>query len=134
MKELDEFGPLFGRRCRQERQSWCEQFALKAAPCLARFVEQPGRRRLVRVRFGELGPGSAHQRFDCVVHLLHMRAHVLGILLERLPLVWIEHELGSYPLEPFRRARRQRRTLNADPQSAGDKTEIQHQGKGKRRP
>ncbi len=41
MKELDEFGPLFGRQCRQERQRRRQQFALKAAARLPRFVEQP---------------------------------------------------------------------------------------------
>jgi hypothetical protein len=57
-----------------------------------------------------------------------MRAHVLVILIERLSLLWVERELCSYPLKPFSGARRQRGTLNADPQSTGDKTQIQQQG------
>src|SRR6516165_12826625 len=110
VKELDKFGPLFGRQCRKECQRRREQFALKAPPCLSCFVEQPGRRRLVRVRFGELGPGSGHQRLDGVAHPLHMRPHVLGILIERLSLLWIECKLCSYPQKPFSSARRQRGT------------------------
>jgi hypothetical protein len=121
MKELDEFGPLFGRQGCQERQGRGEQLALQAAPRLPRFVKQTGRRRLIRVRFGEFGPSGAHQRLYGFSHLLHVRAHSLGVSLECLSLLRIERERRPYPLKPLCRARRQRRTLNADPQGSGDK-------------
>jgi hypothetical protein len=127
MKQFDKLGPLFGRECRQKRQSWREQFALQAAPRLPCFVEQPGRRRLVCVRLGELDPGSAHQRFDRLAHLLHMRTKILGVSLECLPLLRIELELCADPLKPLRGARRESRSLNADPQGPGDETQIERQ-------
>ena len=127
MKQFDELGPLFGRKCRQKRQGWREQFALQPAPRLPCFVEQPGRRCLVGVRFGELCPGSAHQRFNLLMHLLHVRTKILGVSHEGLPLLRIELELYADSLKPLRRARRQSRSLNADPQGPGDKTQIERQ-------
>ena len=63
-----------------------------------------------------------------VAHLLHVRAQGLGISLESLPLLRIECELCSYPLQPLRWARRLRGRLETGPQRSGDKTQIQHQG------
>jgi hypothetical protein len=121
VKELDELASLFRRQGCQERQGRGEQLALQAAARLPRFIKQAGRRRLICVRFGEFGPSGTHQRFYGLSHLLHVRAHDLGVSLEGLSLLWIERELRPYPLKPLCRARRQPRTLNADPQGSGDK-------------
>ena len=125
---MTNFALCSGDNVARNDQGRREHFALKAAPGLRRFVEKLHDRRLVRVGFGELGPGIVHQRLDRLAHLLHMRAHGLGISLEGLPLLRIERELRPDPLQPLHRVRRQSGTMNADPQGTGDKAQIERQG------
>ena len=115
MKKLDELGSLFRRQGCQERQSRGEELTLQAAARLSRFVKQPGRRRLVRVRFGKLSPSGIHHWLYRLTHLLHMSAQDLGISLEGLPLLPIEGKLSPDPLQALRRARRRSRRLEAGP-------------------
>jgi hypothetical protein len=61
------------------------------------------------------------------MHLLHMRTKVLGVSHKGLPLLRIELELRTDSLNPLRRVRGERRSLNADPQCPGDKTQIERQ-------
>jgi len=128
MKQFDELGPLFRRQCRQKSQGRREQLALQAAPRLSCLVKQPGRRRLIRVGFGKLGPGSAHHRFNLLTHQLHMRTKILGVSLQGLLLCRIENKLRPYPLKPLCRAYRRGRTLNVDPQRPGNEAQIECQG------